>query len=189
MLITRLREATANSHKKLEQKLFPFIQNIETIEEYAVLLNRFYRFVKPVQDKIHQYINPAIVPDLPLRRNAALLLEDLKALGTATTETTATALPAINDHFSAMGALYVLEGSTLGGKIIAKTLAEKLGNDVSLLFFRGYGAETGSMWKKFTHYLEHPTHLQQPDVVLRAATETFELFGACFNKPFYIKNP
>jgi heme oxygenase len=60
-------------------------------------------------------------------------------------------LPAVEDTDQALGRLYVLEGSTLGGTFISRHLATlpTLGPNVRLGAFSPYGAETGAMWHAF----------------------------------------
>jgi heme oxygenase len=45
--------------------------------------------------------------------------------------------------------LYVLEGSTLGGRIILRMLASRGVQDPSLAFLDPYGAQTGARWRGF----------------------------------------
>jgi heme oxygenase (biliverdin-IX-beta and delta-forming) len=180
MLIEQIRSATAVEHKKLEDRLFPFLNNIQSNEQYAQLLNAFYGYIFPVQEKIAAFIDHSVVPDMNERRNAAYIAADLETLNLPLAGSFAETLPDIHDHASAMGALYVLEGSTLGGKIIAKTISEKIEPTEAFRFFRGYGPETGPMWKKFTQYIEHPLNQLNAKTVVNTATETFRCFGISF---------
>ena len=60
-------------------------------------------------------------------------------------------LPGIENEVQAQGALYVLEGSTLGGRGITKMLLRQCPwlTLQKLTFFNGYGAGTGPMWLSF----------------------------------------
>ena len=51
---------------------------------------------------------------------------------------------------SLLGALYVLEGSTLGGVQIARALKDRVGDGLgkALLFFVGRGERQGAMWRE-----------------------------------------
>lgn len=68
----------------------------------------------------------------------------------------------------ALGVLYVLEGATLGGQIILRELAPRLGIAATQggRYYAGYGAKTGPMWKRFRNETEwygaaHPLELDQ----------------------------
>ncbi|RYY49874.1 MAG: heme oxygenase [Chitinophagaceae bacterium] len=188
MLLEKIREATATNHKKLEAQLFPFISAIESTAHYAKLLYAFYGYIKPVQEKVLDHIDPIVVPDIAGRRNADLIVKDLALLGYPTPVEFSESLPPITDHPGAMGALYVLEGSTLGGKIISKTISEKLGNTTPLNFFKGYGPETGPKWKDFTQQIEHPVNHAGAERLIQSAVETFGCFGTWFENYLFKKN-
>lgn len=57
----------------------------------------------------------------------------------------------IGDFAQALGAMYVIEGSTLGGQVISKFLANRFGYvpESGAQYFSGYGPETGKMWVSF----------------------------------------
>lgn len=77
----------------------------------------------------------------------------------------------------AFGSLYVMEGSTLGGKMIYKVVKELLGLDEQngLSFFYGYGAETGNKWKIFQQSLLKLSseHTNTDDQIIDSANHTF----------------
>lgn len=65
----------------------------------------------------------------------------------------------------AIGIMYVVEGSTLGGRFILKNIQDALGYDETngASYFAGYGNKTGSHWKKFLKELtdfEKQTNLE-----------------------------
>jgi heme oxygenase len=55
----------------------------------------------------------------------------------------------------AMGALYVLEGATLGGSVIQKQLAQNINfpEKIALHYYRCYGAQLMANWKQFLEVL------------------------------------
>ena len=74
-----------------------------------------------------------------------LIAEDLRVLGAPLPTIADQAyLPSIPGTAEAIGALYVMEGSTLGGQIIKKMIAKQLGTaeDHATSFFNGYGEAT-----------------------------------------------
>lgn len=176
MLLEKIRVATADRHLELESILSPFINNLKTPEEYLIILKSFYGYVFPVQEMIIKYIDAATLPDINNRRNSDLLLRDIENLGDYSEIKKAVLLPQICNTPSAIGALYVLEGSTLGGKIISRMITEKTGLNKSLDFFTGYGSETGKMWKKFTDYLSLIKEEAAQNQIVNGAEDTFKFF-------------
>ena len=60
-------------------------------------------------------------------------------------------LPPLADPSHLFGCLYVLEGATLGGQIVARHLQASLGltPETGASYFSGYGVQTGVQWKAF----------------------------------------
>ena len=56
------------------------------------------------------------------RYRAPLILEDLARLGFPAQPPLCLAMPSLRTHAQLLGALYVMEGSTLGGQVIARQL-------------------------------------------------------------------
>lgn len=85
-----------------------------------------------------------------------------------------------------MGALYVMEGSTLGGRYIYKMLQGHPSLEVpvaALHFFNGYGEATSQRWKSFGAALNSlPLH---QDEIVRSAEETFRLFAQWIRQTLY----
>jgi heme oxygenase len=83
------------------------------------------------------------------RRRADLFAADLATLGARSADDVPE-LPAPAGTDEALGRLYVLEGSTLGGAFIDLHLATVPGlAGLRLRAFSPYGAETGAMWHGF----------------------------------------
>jgi heme oxygenase len=84
------------------------------------------------------------------RRRAGLFAADLATLGAAPVADGGPELPVPTGTDEALGRLYVLEGSTLGGAFIDRHLATVPGlAGLQLRAFSPYGAETGAMWHGF----------------------------------------
>lgn len=163
-----VKEATATVHAELEDLLLPKLSSIETFEDYAALLKMFYGFYNPLENSILQYISADILPDIFERRKTILLQHDLAALGQNTNKILhCFSLPSITNPAAAFGAMYVLEGSTLGGRVITKMLLQNNGvPPTALLFFSGYGESTGSKWKSFLQTLN--AQVREKDVIAGA---------------------
>jgi heme oxygenase (biliverdin-IX-beta and delta-forming) len=147
-----VKEATAAAHQRTEHLLLPHLTSMNSRTDYVRLLRMFYGFFHPMELRIRERIDASLLPDIDARRNSGFILLDLQALGDQGQPDLADRLPAIASAGEALGALYVLEGSTLGGKMIANMLrknpALRLGEE-HLHFFSGYREQTGSKWTQF----------------------------------------
>lgn len=177
MIAERLKQATHQAHQSLEGLLIPAMKQVRNTSGYAQLLHLFYGFYHPLEIQLAPYGATAL-PDFAQRRKSDWLLEDLAALGeNAENIPLATELPQITNIAQAMGAMYVLEGSTLGGTHIAKMLAQQLQltEGKGLAFFTGYGPVTGSMWKAFIQTLNAMPFTEAAEAQLfAAANATFD---------------
>lgn len=145
-----------HAHQALEDLLVPRLRQINTPGDYVRLLKTFYGFFHPLEALIGQYLSSGQLPDLKQRRKAAFLLEDIAALGyPADHLSLSTHLPTITNEAQAWGALYVLEGSTLGGRGITRMMRKQCPQLrlQHLSFFNGYGEATGPMWVLFQEAL------------------------------------
>lgn len=113
---------------------------------------------------------------------------DLRALGMSASQIAAlpdAPPPALPGDAAAYGALYVLEGSALGGQIIARQAADTLGltSQAGLAFFSGGGMPSGRRWRRFCHDLDAAcTAPDDRTAALTAAKATFAAFDAWFNE-------
>jgi heme oxygenase len=88
-------------------------------------------------------------------------------------------VPAITSIGAYVGMLYVIEGSMLGGQIIARSLAKHhgLSRETGACFYHGYGGETVIMWQTFLRFAETLAgDLRESLVAEQAACQTFQVF-------------
>jgi heme oxygenase (biliverdin-IX-beta and delta-forming) len=174
----RVKEETRQSHEAAEQVMMPLIENATTPEQYGILLQKLFGFYRPLEQVLQPFAQQM---NLPFSfQKSHLLLSDLQSLGLKPGGAHCTKLPQINDRFSALGALYVLEGAALGGRVICRMLqAKSTLLPEAFCFFEGRGKETGPHWKAFTQFLNSqadcPEHMDQ---VCTAAKQTFDLHAA-----------
>ncbi len=151
---------------------------------YAALLRRLLGF--------HASIEAALAAAPPLaaygidlaeRRRAPLLRADLAHLG-APVEAPLAPVPAFATAAHALGALYVTEGSTLGGRHLARGLDHLLPAGEGRGFLLGHGARHGAMWQACCAAIEacgaEPGGLAGMEA---GAGETFAAFEAWFSRP------
>lgn len=168
-----LKNETASAHQEAEAVLLPALQAMRSVQDYATVLKMFYGFFHPLEERIRRYITPALLSDVESRRNASLIKKDLRELTVYGEPPLCESLPQINNAAQAFGALYVLEGSTLGGRVIVRMLSKNEAANIpanALHFFSGYGEETGRMWTFFINELNKQTEEKE---TVAAANETF----------------
>ncbi len=90
-------------------------------------------------------------------------------------------LPPLTNLSQAFGCLYVMEGSTLGGKFIYKVVKDTLHfeHTTGASFFYGYGADTGAKWKAFGQSLTEISSQYNNNTdtdIIQSANNTFVLF-------------
>lgn len=79
-----------------------------------------------------------------------------------------------------MGIMYVVEGSTLGGRFILKNVQENLGynEEKGASYFSGYGNKTGSFWKKYLNSLtEFESKTNSQEEIIEGADYAFRVIG------------
>jgi heme oxygenase len=184
MLSEKIKEETKQNHQLLEKKLVAFMRGIRSEQDYVQLLTLFYGFFGGLELAIDAQLDHSQLPDYKLRRKTAALAEDLAQFGkTAPPLAHTDELPGINNHLQALGALYVIEGSTLGGTIISKMIKQQLAivDNQGLSFFNGYGEKTEKMWQDFKTFLNEPLKPGEATMVIRSANDTFKKFSQWFD--------
>lgn len=141
MITEHLKHVTRNAHAELEKLVIERIKQVNTPAGYLHLLNIFYGFYKPVEEKIDRFIDHSHLTDFHQRRKSASLLQDMQQMNIKANGMLCNDLPEITGPSQSLGAWYVLEGSTLGGAIISKLLKKEIGANAPqcFLFFNGYG--------------------------------------------------
>jgi len=176
-----LKLQTSHEHQQLEALMLPCLNSITQKSQYVQLLHTFYGYFKPVEEAVAPFMTKEVLPDWPLRRKAQTILQDLAALEQKEPPIClSNRLPHIQTLPQALGALYVLEGSTLGGRGITKMLLKN--TEVGLApqqvqFFAGYGSQTGAMWTTFVNVLNSfQWSAAETAEMVEAANQTFYFF-------------
>lgn len=183
-LLTQLKTDTAPLHEEIERTL-DVDRRFHSLESYKKLIARFLGFYRPIEVLLAPHLAGDELLAFDRRRKTRLLVDDLTALGLSADAINGIplclSLPRLESPAQALGCLYVLEGSTLGGKIIRQQLARtlKLDPHEGCRFFGSYGSEIGSMWKQFCDYLTQfaADHDESRGDILHAARGTFERFN------------
>lgn len=181
MFIEKLRSETKHIHQALEKAMIPDLKKATTLEAYAKILRTFYGYFKGLEPLLDAQLDNTVIPAYDARRKSHVILEDLHAMKLDTTPLPPVAdqLPHVTNVHEALGALYVLEGSTLGGRVITNMLMQNLNlHDTTYVkFFNGYGEQTEAMWGSFMGALNKYTADEKTHAtVIQAATDTFAYF-------------
>ena len=183
-----LRAATHDAHERLHAipVMHRLAQGGITRAEYADLLQRMLRFHLIVERCLRR--GPALAGhDIELRERmrSGLLRRDIAALGLRPVRLTAgdeTVLAEPCSVAASFGYLYVTEGSTLGGRMLARALDPVLGRDQSRgrSFLLGYGDRHAAMWRKLCLALESVGDSTEAcGAMAEAASAAFSCFEAC----------
>ena len=194
VLLAALRDETAHLHEALESALGLTDPHL-TCEHYAAVLSGFGQVVGPLEACIAQRLPPRLEPFFTRRRKAHCLRNDLAWLHAARPGSAAQTvridanpagalgaapehLPAIRTAAEAFGAMYVLEGATLGGRIITRHLERRLGlsDGRGYSYFCAYGTEVGAMWQQFRVTLDVEVAPADHRSTIEAALHTFCAF-------------
>jgi heme oxygenase len=111
-------------------------------------------FHAPLENRLAAVAGLDRFVDVATRRREYLLRADLRWLG-AGEDVPLAPLPAFDDVPEALGALYVAEGSTLGGRHLARALDAVLPpGQNGRRFLLGHGERHGAMWRACCESIE-----------------------------------
>jgi heme oxygenase len=199
-LRTRLRVSTAEVHERLHRHEGFAAVAAGTIDliDYQRLLSRLWGFHYPFETTLRQVdCKLDIGVEFEARGRSRLLESDLVALGWD--RPSVIRLPQCENlevpkgAAVFMGALYVVEGSTLGGIQLARALESLVALDSGegRSFFRGYGDRHAAMWRSFLNRLEDFASSESDSAaVIDGAIRTFvdfENWMAGWNSSFAIE--
>ena len=173
-----LRAATQDVHDRLHHHAgFAAIQDTTIgLADYQNIIVRLYGFYLPFE---------AALAIEPVRTNwlaGDLLTLELKRPLHAFPK--CSHLPLLDSAQLKLGALYMVEGSALGGRDLACGLDKLLGKDVTAgrQFFVGRGAGTGEAWRSYLALLSAaPPDPSAHAEIVKGAVETFAAFEHWLN--------
>ena len=187
--LMRLRSKTANSHQLIEQNNVSqslMSQNVTTIQ-YAEYLSKMYSFVHGFEKIVFPLLKHYEVLQLDDRRKSHLIKADLALLNYNAVQRYEND-ELFSNHYqtaaAALGGMYVLEGSTLGGQIISRHLSKILGNSVDgkTTYLTAYTGQTGSIWKNFLQLLcVEGNRNGFEEEIIASAVNTFSLLNKCLS--------
>jgi heme oxygenase len=161
----------------------------ESLSAYRSLLLHLLGFYRPIEDRLAEFGSKEISLDLNERWKSQWIVDDLTYLGLSKADAAhihcCQNLPRLDTRPDALGVLYVLEGSTLGGQVISKRLRQTLGvsHDTGGRFFNGYGDQTAVKWREFISLLACVNSgSATATAVEQSACRTFRSYGDWIGK-------
>ncbi|AGW14327.1 putative heme oxygenase [Megalodesulfovibrio gigas DSM 1382 = ATCC 19364] len=165
-----------------------------SLMEYTAALRLLYGFIAPLESGIATFAASGTEATALLQallqaghwQRTHLLEQDLRVLGLPAEAIRqlpqCTAMPSMATPAQAVGALYLLEGSRLGGKVIATSLNHALGLDEhsGAAYFSSNGEELGAVWHRFRLVLEEVAAAGHGPAVIEAARQAFLALGVWF---------
>jgi heme oxygenase len=183
----RLRHETAQEHRQVEDVAYSraIMDGALTLDQYRDLMRKNYLIHAQAEPLLEQVEALMALEGLDVvrRRKAHFLAADLELLQSSLPEPTEpwTAIP--RNLNQALGMMYVLEGSSLGGAVIQRALAKN--PEIAALggfhFYGCYGPEIGTLWKTFGEVVEaHTAREEDQNEVVSFAKTTFDAIRRIF---------
>lgn len=181
-----LKEITQPYHDETEKLNFTDKMKEGSLSEneYKTLILRNYYINKFVENKAVDLLSPSLESrlDYSKRKKTSILKKEMEALKLTNYSFPEDLNKPSYNQESILGAIYVLEGSTLGGQYIKKSLSEtpqfqKYLKNMEVPFYGCYGKDTGRLWKSFKIILENyaEDHACYKEI-RQGAKDTFDFF-------------
>jgi len=177
-LRNRLRAATAPQHERVDAAFSAY--QLDRPDGYRAFLQAHAQVLIPLEIALEEAGIEAMLDDWPQRSRRRALLEDLQALGSE--QPLSTQSGAAPSPGWCWGAAYVIEGSRLGGRVLARRVA--VANPSAPLRYLSHSDAT-PLWPSFLHTLEQQGPACDWSELLTGAHATFERFldAARSNRP------
>ena len=189
-IIESLRDATRSCHSRLAAMpaMSRLFDATYTIPEYQSHLGRLLGLFEPLECAVACAADPKD-PVRALERSSALR-EDLTLMGATGSDIAALercrCLPRI-ERAGLCGYAYVILGSMMGGKIIAKRLGTIFGSAASLHFYSDGNDRSESLWASFCTDLEK-NGKDHEEAICATAVGIFDAYASWLSEPILQKD-
>ncbi len=147
-VLTALRQVTGALHRRLEHR-FDAVAELSDASRRPATIGRYAALYSSARAALAEML--ASVEGLDFLQRSRVW-QSLRP--PSITAETSSVFPEPADRCEALGSLYVVEGSTLGGRLILRELRARGVADPELSFLDPYGAASGSMWRSLLAVLE-----------------------------------
>ena len=179
MISAYLKEQTRQDHDETEDNLQSkkIFDKSYTLDDYKKLLLYNYKLINQYEPQIAEKLKDHTDLKLDLRSKIEALKIDLENLNIAIE--TENPISNLENEAEAFGALYVMEGSTLGGNVIAKQLKKNPEfENVEFNYFGMYGENTGPYWQEFKSIIDEQITEEQYEDCVNGAKKAYQLLSS-----------
>lgn len=176
-----LKLATADVHDNVDKTIMaqdPFANT----QNYLDFLRLQFYFLRDVSVLYEHAELLALIPDLTSRRRLSLLEQDFEDLAANLPAAYLPPFVTINtDVATALGWLYVVEGSKVGAAMLGKQVQAKLNFNAEhgARYLTGPGAGRGSAWRELVQLIDSvELNEQQEQALIEGARQAFTRFQA-----------
>ncbi|WP_045728780.1 biliverdin-producing heme oxygenase [Xanthomonas sp. GPE 39] len=150
-----LREATASQHEAVERlpMMRALMSGVLSLCDYVQLLRCHYAVLAGWEQREAAWLRDCGDARWRYQPRSPLLAQDLFALQVP--PPTLLSDPPVHAAGSGWGMLYVVEGSRLGGRVIARQLRQRLPSVASAVHYFELGDADPDAWRHFQQRLEH----------------------------------
>lgn len=186
-----LKDSTHDIHHRLHAHPLtsPLTSGTLTHSHYVTVLLAFARFYEALECQADAYQAHAQTFKKICKKECSHIKQDITLLEVKNNPLPRATLPNLfEDHNSALGMRYVIQGSHLGGQVIAKNLKRTLGlsHTTGAAFFSGEGKETLPQWRMFLTELSETC--TDWETCSYAACQTFSLLEQWLWRAWHFQN-
>jgi len=190
MLHETLKQATAHAHDHLEQLMFvdKIMNGSLTLNDYKKILLTNYIVHYWFEDQVFKNLDQNLKQELSISQREKLpaLIKDILELNMDLPEVDCSQQSLqLNGNATALGAMYVMEGATLGGNVIVKKLKvnpELQQYQLGFHYYQAYGSDLITRWKQFCAVLNSKVSESEYSASVEAALFLFNQFAIAQNK-------
>ncbi len=191
-ILDKVKQETKLLHQGMHQHplMLNLLSHTSSLELYQCLLCAYYDLYRRIEAQLVASIQRLNIEfDYASRTKLPWLEQDLIFFGINPTRTPTLdlALSNINDLSEFIAILYVIEGSTQGGQVLAKQLQSRLGigPESGGRFFSAYGESTAPMWENFKQFVENSAESCDEATTIVMAKTTFLHFQQTLDHYYY----